>query len=272
MVIVGGGFGGLEAARKLKGAPVDVTVLDRYNHHLFQPLLYQVATAVLSPGDISAPIRQVLRGPNITVLLAEARSIDVERKVLVTDGGEIPYDTLVLATGATHSYFGHPEWARFAPGLKTIDDARDIRERVLLALEAAEREPDPERQREWLTFVIIGAGPTGVELAGALAFMTRHSLPKDFRRIDTSQARVLLLEGLSRVLNVYPEGSRSGRVGTWRRPAWRSAPAPWSPTWTTRASPWATPASGRARCSGARAWRPLPWRGRSACRSTRRAG
>jgi NADH dehydrogenase len=205
VVIVGGGFGGLEAARKLKGAPVDVTVIDRYNHHLFQPLLYQVATAVLSPGDISAPIRQVLRGPNITVLLAEARSVDLERKVLISDGGEIPYDTLVLATGATHSYFGHPEWARFAPGLKTIDDARDIRERVLLALEAAEREPDPERQREWLTFVIIGAGPTGVELAGALAFMTRHSLPRDFRRIDTSQARVLLLEGLPRVLGVYPE-------------------------------------------------------------------
>ncbi|QRK10515.1 NAD(P)/FAD-dependent oxidoreductase [Archangium violaceum] len=205
VVIVGGGFGGLEAARGLKRAPVDVTVLDRYNHHLFQPLLYQVATAVLSPGDISAPIRQVLRGRNTTVLLAEAQSVDMERKVLVTDGGDIPYDTLVLATGATHSYFGHPEWARFAPGLKTVDDARDIRERVLLAFEAAEREPDPVRQREWLTFVIIGAGPTGVELAGALAYMTRHSLPKDFRRIDTSQARILLLEGLPRVLNTYPE-------------------------------------------------------------------
>ncbi|WNG41125.1 NAD(P)/FAD-dependent oxidoreductase [Archangium violaceum] len=205
VVIVGGGFGGLEAARGLKRAPVDVTVIDRYNHHLFQPLLYQVATAVLSPGDISAPIRQVLRGKNTTVLLAEAQSVDMERKVLVTDGGDIPYDSLVLATGATHSYFGHPEWARFAPGLKTIDDARDIRERVLLAFEAAEREPDPMRQREWLTFVIIGAGPTGVELAGALAYMTRHSLPRDFRRIDTSQARVLLLEGLPRVLNTYPE-------------------------------------------------------------------
>ena len=205
MVIVGGGFGGLQAASKLKRAPVDVTVLDRYNHHLFQPLLYQVATAVLSPGDISAPIRQVLRGRNITVLLAEAHSVDIERKVVVTDGGEIPYDTLVLATGATHSYFGHPEWARFAPGLKTIDDARDIRERVLLAFEAAERETDPERQREWLTFVIIGAGPTGVELAGAFAYMARHSLPRDFRRVDTSKARILLLEGLSRVLNTYPE-------------------------------------------------------------------
>ncbi len=203
MVIVGAGFGGLQAASKLRRSPVEVTVLDRYNHHLFQPLLYQVATAVLSPGDISAPIRQVLRGRNTTVLLAEARSIDLERKVVVCDGGDIPYDTLVLATGATHSYFGHPEWARFAPGLKTIDDARAIRERILLALEAAER--DPERQHEWLTFVIIGAGPTGVELAGALAYMTRHSLPRDFRRVDTSQARVLLLEGLPRVLNTYPE-------------------------------------------------------------------
>ncbi|WP_257451700.1 NAD(P)/FAD-dependent oxidoreductase [Archangium lipolyticum] len=205
VVIVGAGFGGLQAASKLRKSPVEVTVLDRYNHHLFQPLLYQVATAVLSPGDISAPIRQVLRGRNTTVLLAEASSIDMERKVVVCDGGDIPYDTLVLATGATHSYFGHPEWARFAPGLKTIDDARTIRERVLLALEAAERDPDPERRREWLTFVIIGAGPTGVELAGALAYMTRHSLPRDFRRVDVSQARVLLLEGLPRVLNTYPE-------------------------------------------------------------------
>ncbi|KFA89050.1 NAD(P)/FAD-dependent oxidoreductase [Archangium violaceum] len=205
VVIVGGGFGGLQAALKLARAPVEVTVLDRYNHHLFQPLLYQVATAVLSPGDISAPIRQILRGRNTTVLLAEVRAVDLARKVVVSDGGEIPYDTLVLAMGATHSYFGHPEWARFAPGLKTIDDAREIRERLLLAFEAAERETDPERQRDWLTFVIIGAGPTGVELAGALAYMTRHSLPRDYRRVDTSKARVLLLEGLPRVLNAYPE-------------------------------------------------------------------
>ena len=205
VVIVGAGFAGLQTALKLRKAPVDVTVVDRYNHHLFQPLLYQVATAVLSPGEISAPIRSVLRGKNTTVLLADAKSVDPSRKVLVCDGGDISYDTLVLATGATHSYFGHPEWAHVAPGLKTIDDARRIRERILLAFEAAERETDPARQREWLTFVVIGAGPTGVELAGALAYMTRHSLPKEFRRVDISQSRVLLLEGLPRVLNAYPE-------------------------------------------------------------------
>ncbi|ATB30258.1 NAD(P)/FAD-dependent oxidoreductase [Melittangium boletus] len=207
VVVVGAGFGGLEAARKLGKAKerVKVTVVDRYNHHLFQPLLYQVATAVLSPADISAPIRHILRGKNTQVLLAEARSVDTARKVLVCDGGELAYDSLVLATGATHSYFNHPEWSKIAPGLKTLNDAVAMRERILLALEAAERETDPERQREWLTFVIIGAGPTGVELAGALSYMTRHSLPKDFRRIDTRKARVILLEGLPRVLSQFSE-------------------------------------------------------------------
>ncbi|RKH50078.1 NAD(P)/FAD-dependent oxidoreductase [Corallococcus llansteffanensis] len=206
VVIVGAGFGGLEAAKALgRARDVRVTVVDRYNHHLFQPLLYQVATAVLNPADISAPIRSVLKARNTQVLLAEAKSVDPRRKVLVIDGGEIPYDSLVVATGATHSYFKHPEWAQVAPGLKTLEDAVRIRERVLTAFEAAERESDPARQREWMTFVIIGAGPTGVELAGALAYMTRHSLPKDFRRIDTRQARVLLLEALPRVLTAYPE-------------------------------------------------------------------
>jgi NADH:ubiquinone reductase (H+-translocating) len=207
VVVVGAGFGGLEAARKLGKAKgrVKVTVVDRYNHHLFQPLLYQVATAVLSPADISAPIRNILRGENTQVLLAEARRVDTARKVLVCDGGELPYDSLVLATGATHSYFNHPEWSRVAPGLKTLNDAVAIRERVLLALEAAERETDPARKAEWLTFVVIGAGPTGVELAGALSYMLRHSLPKDFSRIDTRTARVILLEGLPRVLSQYSE-------------------------------------------------------------------
>ncbi|MHA7627616.1 NAD(P)/FAD-dependent oxidoreductase [Corallococcus sp. M7] len=206
VVIVGAGFGGLEAAKALgKADNVRVTVVDRYNHHLFQPLLYQVATSVLNTADISAPIRSVLHSRNTEVLLADAKSVDARRKVLVVEGGEIPYDSLVLATGASHSYFKHPEWADVAPGLKTLDDAVRIRERILTAFEAAEREPDPERQREWMTFVIIGAGPTGVELAGALAYMTRHSLPKDFRRIDTRQARVVLLEGLPRVLSAYSE-------------------------------------------------------------------
>nr|WP_128794481.1 NAD(P)/FAD-dependent oxidoreductase [Corallococcus coralloides] len=206
MVIVGAGFGGLEAAKALgRAGNVRVTVVDRYNHHLFQPLLYQVATSVLNTADISAPIRSVLHSRNTEVLLAEAKSVDARRKVLVVEGGEIPYDSLVVATGASHSYFKHPEWAEVAPGLKTLDDAVRIRERILTAFEAAEREPDPARQREWMTFVIIGAGPTGVELAGALAYMTRHSLPKDFRRIDTRQARVILLEGLPRVLSAYPE-------------------------------------------------------------------
>lgn len=205
VVILGAGFAGLEAAKALARAPVKLTVVDRYNHHNFQPLLYQVATSVLSPGDITAPIRTVLQAPNTTVLLAEASAIDARRKVVLTEAGELPYDFLVVATGATHSYFGHPEWAQHAPGLKTIDDALEIRRRVLLAFEAAERETDPERQREWMTFVIIGGGPTGVELAGALADLTHITLPQDFRRIDTTQTRILLLEGLPRVLTVYPE-------------------------------------------------------------------
>ncbi|WP_224365564.1 NAD(P)/FAD-dependent oxidoreductase [Hyalangium versicolor] len=205
VVIVGAGFGGLLAARALRRAPVQVTVVDRYNHHLFQPLLYQVATSVLSPGDITAPIRRVLRSPNTRVLLTEAHSVDTQRKVLVCDAGELPYDVLVLATGATHSYFGHPEWAEHAPGLKTVDDALEIRRRVLLAFEAAEREPDPVRQQEWLTFVVIGGGATGVELAGALADLTHITLRKEFRRIDPTSARILLIEGLPRVLTAFPE-------------------------------------------------------------------
>ena len=206
VVIVGGGFGGLYAARALKRAPVHITIVDRRNHHLFQPLLYQVATAALNPADIAAPIRSVFRGwPNVSVQLAEAVAVDVQAKKLVLADGEIAYDYLVLATGATHSYFGRDQWAPFAPGLKSIEDALDIRRRVLLAYEVAEREPDPERRREWLTFVIIGGGPTGVELAGALAEISRQALSREFQHIDPSHARILLVEGESRVLPPYPE-------------------------------------------------------------------
>jgi NADH dehydrogenase len=204
-VIVGGGFGGLWAARALRKAPVRITLVDRRNHHLFQPLLYQVATAALNPSDIAAPIRSILRSQkNVTVLLGEAKSIDVPGRRVVLEDGAIAYDHLILATGATHSYFGRDDWARFAPGLKSIEDALDIRRRVFLAYEAAEREDDPVRRKAWLTFVIIGAGPTGVEMAGALAEIARHSMPGDFRHIDPRQARVILLEGMDRVLPPYP--------------------------------------------------------------------
>jgi NADH dehydrogenase len=205
VVVVGGGFGGLSAARALAGAAVDITLVDRRNHHVFQPLLYQVATAGLSAPDIAAPIRRILcKQPNVTVLLGEAVSVDVGAKRLVLDEGALGYDFLVLAAGATHSYFGHDEWQRHAPGLKTIEDALDIRRRILLAFEEAEREDDPDRRREWLTFVVIGAGPTGVELAGAVAEIARHTLAGEFRRIDPRASRVVLLEGADRVLPPYP--------------------------------------------------------------------
>lgn len=204
VVIVGGGFGGLYAAKALRGAPVRVTVVDRRNHHTFQPLLYQVATAGLNASDIATPIRRVLRRQrNTSVILADATAIDPQRKRVIFTDGELGYDTLILAAGATHSYFGHDPWARFAPGLKTVEDALEIRRRVLLAFEAAEREIDAAQQRAWMTFVVVGAGPTGVELAGTLAELAKHTLSPDFRRIDPGQARVLLLEGGPQVLPSY---------------------------------------------------------------------
>ena len=206
VVILGGGFGGLEAAKALRRAPVDVTLIDRRNHHLFQPLLYQVATAALNPSNIAFPIRRILRHQeNAEVVLGEAVAIATEGRRVVLADGVVPYDFLIVATGATHAYFGHDAWEPFAPGLKTIEDATEIRRRVLLAFEAAEREDDPERRRAWLTFVIVGGGPTGVEMAGSLAEIARHVLARDFRRFDPRDAQVLLVEGQDRVLTTYPE-------------------------------------------------------------------
>ena len=206
MVILGCGFGGLWAAQGLRKADVDVTVLDRTNHHLFTPLLYQVATAGLSAPSISAPIRHILsKQKNATVLLGEAASVDVAaRCVLLEDGDRIPYDRLIVATGSVNTYFGHDAWAAYAPALKTLDDAMTIRRRVLLAFEHAERETDPARRAQWLTFVVIGAGATGVELAGTLAEISRRTLHGEFRRFDPRNTRVVLVEGTDRVLPPYP--------------------------------------------------------------------
>jgi NADH dehydrogenase len=209
VVIVGGGFGGLAAAQALKRAPVRITLLDRRNHHLFQPLLYQVATAGLSPGDIAAPIRWVLRRQrNARVLLAEARSIDLASRAVTLDAGSLSYDYLIVATGATHAYFGHPDWEAVAPGLKSLDDALEIRRRMLLAYEIAERESDPESRCRLLTFVVIGGGPTGVEMAGAIAEIASHTLAHEFRSISTAQSRVVLIEAGPTILATFPEDLR----------------------------------------------------------------
>jgi NADH dehydrogenase len=206
VVIVGAGFGGLEAAKKLCGKDVQVTVIDRTNHHLFQPLLYQVATAALSPADIAAPVRAVLgKCKNIEVMLAEVQSVDVAAKTVATHDRQVSYDYLILATGSRHSYFGHPEWEPFAPGLKSLEDAVEIRRRILLAFEYAEKITDEAERRAAMTFVIVGGGPTGVEMAGAIAEIARYTLRKDFRHIDPSQARVILVEGDPRVLSAFPE-------------------------------------------------------------------
>ncbi|MDB5640512.1 MAG: dehydrogenase [Bradyrhizobium sp.] len=202
VVIVGAGFGGLETTYQLAGAPVTITLVDRRNHHLFQPLLYQVATASLATSEIAWPIRYLLRGrPEVTTLFATVTGVDTKAKrVLLDDGDALPYDTLVLATGARHAYFGHDEWEPFAPGLKTLEDATTLRRRILVAFERAERESDPQRRAALLTFVIVGAGPTGVELAGTIAELAQDTLPPDFRNIDTHKARVVLIEDGPRVL------------------------------------------------------------------------
>ena len=206
-VIVGGGFAGLWATRALASAPVRITLIDRHNHHLFQPLLYQVATAGLSAPDIAAPLRHILRKQaNVEVRLAEVAAIAPQEKhVVLADGTTIAYDALLLATGATHAYFGHDEWARHAPGLKTLDDALQLRRHLLLAFERAEAETDPGKRAAWLSFAIVGGGPTGVELAGTLTEIARHTLKNEFRRIDPSQARVRLVEAGPRVLASFPD-------------------------------------------------------------------
>ncbi|PYJ13037.1 MAG: FAD-dependent oxidoreductase [Verrucomicrobia bacterium] len=206
VVIVGSGFGGLEAAKKLACKDVQVTVIDRTNYHLFQPLLYQVATAALSPADIAAPVRAVLsRCKNVEVILAEVESVDVDAKKVKMVDLEIDYDYLILATGARHSYFGHNDWEKLAPGLKSLEDAIELRRRILLAFEYAEKTTDEAARRAALNFVVIGGGPTGVEMAGAIAEISRHTLAKDFRHINPSEARVILIEGEPRLLAAYPE-------------------------------------------------------------------
>jgi NADH dehydrogenase len=207
VVIVGAGFGGLEAAHRLAGAPVGITLIDRRNHHLFQPLLYQVATASLATSEIAWPIRYLLRNrPDVTTLYATVTGVDAQAKrALLDDGDGLPYDTLIVATGARHAYFGHDEWEPFAPGLKTLEDATTLRRRILVAFERAERETDPQRRAALLTFVIIGAGPTGVELAGTIAELAQDTLPPDFRNIDTHKTRVVLIEAGPRVLAGFPD-------------------------------------------------------------------
>ena len=206
VIIIGAGFGGLEAAKSLRRAPVEVTVIDRQNHHCFQPLLYQVATAALSPADVAWPIRHILRKQkNATVLMAEVRAVDISKRLVQIDSVRIPYDYLVLATGAAHSYFGHDEWAEAAPGLKRIEDATRIRRRILIAFERAEMSAEPAERQRLLTFAIVGGGATGVEMAGAISEVARQSLAMDFRRIDPTTARIVLIEAGPRIMPALPE-------------------------------------------------------------------
>ena len=207
VAIVGAGFGGLETTYRLDGAGVKITLIDRRNHHLFQPLLYQVATASLATSEIAWPIRYLVRNrPDVTTLFANVSGIDAQRRcVLLDDGGEVGYDTLVLATGVRHAYFGHDEWEPFAPGLKTLEDATTLRRRILVAFERAERESDPDKRAALMTFAIVGAGPTGVELAGTIVELARSTLPQDFRNVDTRRARVVLIEAGPRVLAGFPD-------------------------------------------------------------------
>jgi NADH:ubiquinone reductase (H+-translocating) len=222
VVVVGAGFGGLFAAKRLRRAPVEVTVVDRTTHHLFQPLLYQVATGILSTGEIAPPIRDVLRHQrNATVEMAEVVDVDLDARTVtarqIDRESRIPYDSLIVATGATQSYFGHDAFSAYAPGLKTVDDALELRGRIFGAFERAETEPDPERRQRWLTFVVVGAGPAGVEMAGQIAELSRESLRSNFRRIDPAAARILLLDGAPRILGAFAESLSEKAAGELRR-------------------------------------------------------
>ena len=231
VVIVGGGFGGLAAAKALRNAAAHITLIDRSNHHLFQPLLYQVATAVLTPGQIGSPIRNILRRQsNTTVILGEVTGLEQETKCVFVDGADrlgvpVSYDFLVLATGVTHSYFGHDEFASYAPGLKTLADAVAVRNRILQAFEQAEAEEDPTRHRDLLTFVLVGAGPTGVEMAGATAVLIRNTLKSEFRRIDPRSARIVLVDRSPRVLGTFSEKLSAAAKNRLESLEWRSASA-----------------------------------------------
>ena len=218
VVIIGGGFGGLYSAKALGRVAVNVTLVDKRNFHLFQPLLYQVATGTLSPADISSPLRSILNSSkNTKVLMAEVTDIDPEQRLVILRNEKLPYDSLIIATGVSHHYFGNDDWENAAPGLKTVENALEMRRRIFVAFEAAEREADPEKRRAWLTFVIVGGGPTGVELAGAIAELAYNTLKKDFRNIDTAEARVLLLEGMDRILPPYaPELSAKAEASLQR--------------------------------------------------------
>lgn len=218
VVIIGGGFGGLYAAKALGSSGVQVTLIDKRNFHLFQPLLYQVATGTLSPADISSPLRAILnRHKNIRVLMDEAIDLDPHQQQVILQEGPLPYDTLIVATGVSHHYFGNDHWQEAAPGLKTVEDALEMRRRIFLAFEAAEKEPDPEKRQAWLTFVVVGGGPTGVELAGAIAELAFNTLKNDFHQIDTTQAQILLLEGMDRVLPPYPAELSEKAAGSLKR-------------------------------------------------------
>lgn len=209
VVIVGGGFGGLYAAKTLGRSPVKVTLIDKRNFHLFQPLLYQVATGSLSPGDIASPLRSVLRNnKNTQVLMGEVVDLNPQENKVILNNGELNYDTLIVATGVSHHYFGNEQWATLAPGLKTVEDALEMRRRIFSAFEAAEKETDPEKRKAFLTFVVVGGGPTGVELAGALAEISYRTLKEEFRSIDTSETQILLLEGMDRILPPFPQNYR----------------------------------------------------------------